>query len=392
MVLVGHEPAGAPTLELVAGSGHELLGVLTDHASPAADAGPGLAAAAAERGVPTWSAVRVADPGWAAELRAREVDVVLCVGSRFVFCPPVLAAPRVGTFNLHLGPLPECAGWNTASWAIVEGRDRHGVTLHWMDAGLGTGDVVARVEVGITARDTGATLTQRCARLGMALVSDLLDQLADDPAGVPRRAQDLTRRRWFGRGAPHRGWIPWSAPARAVLGFVRAFDHGPSASPWGTPRALVSGRGEIGVERLAATGWAAGRPAGEVRTRPGDDGLYVARRRVAAGAAGARRRPARRPQRGTRARDHPDRPDPTRPETPGWAREQHGPRLTRTRPGPLSPGAAPCTTEATRSHRGTNTSARPRSTARRVAAATRSAGTGRGIADRRGARRGRAHA
>src|ERR1700712_1501064 len=47
------------------------------------------------------------------------------------------------------------------------------------------------------------------------------------------------------------------------------FDHGPSASPWGPPRILVSGRGETGVERLAATGWAAGRPAGEGRTRPG---------------------------------------------------------------------------------------------------------------------------
>lgn len=273
IVFVGEEAAGARALQRVArSSDHQVVLALTS--TTPEDPGRTVASVAAEHDVPTLPAQRVRDPALADELRDLEVDVLLNVHSLYIVHAESLAAPRYGAFNLHPGPLPDYAGLNAPSWAIVHGRDRHGVTLHWMEPGIDTGDVVERADFDIGPEDTGLTVSMRCAQKGLDLVDDLLARLSEDSPSVPRHPQDLDGRRYFGREVPEGGRIPWSSPARAVLDFVRAFDYRPFASPWGAPHTEVPGRGEVVVDRLATTGAPARRPAGEVHVD--DAATYVA--------------------------------------------------------------------------------------------------------------------
>lgn len=266
IVFVGEEAAGARALQRVAGSGHELVAVLT---SGTADGrGTSVAGLAAEHGVPTTAAERVRDPALADELRTLGTDVLLNVHALHVIRREVLGAPRVGAFNLHPGPLPEYAGLNAPSWAIVHGRDRHGVTLHWMEPGIDTGDVVARADFDLSPTDTGGSVALRCAEKGLELLDDLLARLADDPATVPRLPQQLGERHYYGREVPRGGRVPWAAPTREVLDFVRAFDYRPFPSPWGSPHTVAPGVGDVAVDRLRDTGDPAGATPGEVRVDP----------------------------------------------------------------------------------------------------------------------------
>lgn len=271
VALVAEEAAGVRTLQRIARSDHRLRVVLT--ASDAAAPGVSVASVAAELGVPTLPADRVRDPALADDLRERGVDVLLNVHSLHLVRPEVLDAPRVGAFNLHPGPLPEVAGLNAPSWAVARGHEQHGVTLHWMEPGIDTGDVVDEVRFPITPDDTALTVAVRCVARGQELVDRLLGHL--DDGVVPRHPQDHSARRYYGRGVPHDGWVPWTAPAREVVDFVRACDYGPYPSPWGVPRTLHDGAGEVGVVRVAATGRScAGRLPGEVDED--DEGLLVA--------------------------------------------------------------------------------------------------------------------
>lgn len=246
IALVAEEAAGVRTLQRVARSEHRVAMVLTADRD-----GGGVGAAADELGVPTLPGDRVRDPALADELRDAGVDVLLNVHSLHLVRPEVLAAPRVGAFNLHPGPLPECAGLNAPSWAVARGHAEHGVTLHWMEAGIDTGDIVDESRFPIAATDTALTVSVRCIALGQELVDRLLAHLT--AGDVPRRPQDLAARRYFGRGVPHDGRVPWSKPAREVLDFVRACDYGPYPSPWGVPTTSRDGA-DLGVVRLAATG------------------------------------------------------------------------------------------------------------------------------------------
>ena len=156
---------------------------------------------------------------------------------------------------------------------MARGHEQHGVTLHWMEPGIDTGDVVDEVRFPITPDDTALTVAVRCVARGQELVDRLLGHLEDGV--VPRHPQDHTARRYYGRGVPYDGWVPWTAPAREVVDFVRACDYGPYPSPWGVPRTLRDGADEIGVVRVAATGRScAGRSPAEVDED--DEGPLVA--------------------------------------------------------------------------------------------------------------------
>lgn len=61
-----------------------------------------------------------------------------------------------GAYNFHPGVLPEYRGAATFSWAIINGEETTGVTLHEIDEGIDTGPILAirYFPVGKTAEET----------------------------------------------------------------------------------------------------------------------------------------------------------------------------------------------------------------------------------------------
>jgi methionyl-tRNA formyltransferase len=212
---------------------------------------------------PWWPSELVRDPALSERLVDQEVDLLINVHSLFVVHPAVLAAPRIGSFNLHPGPLPGYAGLNAPSWAIYRGEARHGVTLHRMAPEIDAGPIAYEARFDIEERDTGGTLMAKCVRHGLPLIARLLDTCGVDPDAVPATPQDPARRRYFGREVPHGGRVPWWLPARRVVDFVRACDYTPLPSPWGTPAADLGDR-RVAVTRAALTGERAAAPPGTV--------------------------------------------------------------------------------------------------------------------------------
>jgi UDP-4-amino-4-deoxy-L-arabinose formyltransferase/UDP-glucuronic acid dehydrogenase (UDP-4-keto-hexauronic acid decarboxylating) len=273
IVLVAQESAGVQTLRLVHSSAHVLTAVLTGTERETAGRGATVASVARDLGIRVLPAALVRDPALIAEIGG-DIDVLLNVHSLHIIAADVLAAPRFGSFNLHPGPLPEYAGLDVPSWAVYHGRDRHGVTLHWMEPGIDTGPIAFSASFPLTPQDTGLTVAAKCVQHGIPLIAELLAGLEHDPPKVPAEPQDLSRRRYFRRGAPHGGWVPWASPAATVTAFVRACDYGPFHSPWGLPRASLRGT-EIAVSRVVATSRKTAEQPGTVGDRDGD-GVRVA--------------------------------------------------------------------------------------------------------------------
>jgi UDP-4-amino-4-deoxy-L-arabinose formyltransferase/UDP-glucuronic acid dehydrogenase (UDP-4-keto-hexauronic acid decarboxylating) len=158
VLLAGEEAAGAQALRLLHESGQQVVGVLTGRAGAARAAGP-LASLAEQWGYRVRPARLVRDAAFADELRAERVELLLNVHSLHIVHAAVLSAPRIGCFNVHPGPLPEYSGLNAPSWAIVHGERAHGVTVHWMDAGIDTGDVAYEARFDVAPEETGYTLS-----------------------------------------------------------------------------------------------------------------------------------------------------------------------------------------------------------------------------------------
>jgi methionyl-tRNA formyltransferase len=285
VLLVAEESAGIQVLRMVAGSEHDLVAVLTE--PPTRGGGATVASVAETLGVPILPSTSVRDPEFAEWMRSKEIDLLLNVHSLYVIHADLVAAPRIGSFNLHPGPLPEYAGLNAPSWAIYQGESRHAVTVHWMEPGIDTGAIAYETSFEIADDDTGLSLSARCVREGLPLFQQLLDAAAQGRDAIPATAQDPSRRRYFGADVPNDGRIAWARPAREVVDFVRACDYFPFPSPWGQAHARLDGE-TVAVTKVSRTGDAADAEPGSVgpsaeegvRVAAGDEWIVVHRLHV----------------------------------------------------------------------------------------------------------------
>ena len=61
-------------------------------------------------------------------------------------------------FNIHFSLLPAYKGMYTSALPILNGEDKSGVTLHRIDSGIDTGEIIAQTEIKINYKDTARDL------------------------------------------------------------------------------------------------------------------------------------------------------------------------------------------------------------------------------------------
>jgi methionyl-tRNA formyltransferase len=251
IMVVAEEGAGAQMFRALAATNHEIAAVLTSNTNEPGETS--LATIAARQGCQVWNARLVKKASLADDMRKAQVDLLLNVHSRYVVCNEVLAAARIGAFNMHPGPLPRYAGLNAVSWTIFHGEKTHGVTVHWMEPGIDTGPIAYQAMFPILPADTPLTLTHKCVTNGIPLLLELVRAASLDEQSIPRLPQNLAEQRYYGKEVPQQGRLVWNRPARDVADFVRACEYWPYPSPWGHPVTKFQGR-EFEVMRAARTG------------------------------------------------------------------------------------------------------------------------------------------
>jgi len=82
---------------------------------------------------------------------------------------------------MHLSYLPFNRGKNPNVWPIVDGTPA-GVTLHYIDAGIDTGDIIAQVKVPVESVDTGQIVYQKIVSESVNLFKATWPKIKNGPA------------------------------------------------------------------------------------------------------------------------------------------------------------------------------------------------------------------
>ena len=101
-----------------------------------------------------------------------EPDYIISCGYQHIVPESILTIPTKGCLNLHPAYLPYNRGANPNVWSIIEGTPA-GVTLHYMDPGIDTGDIVARRKVETAFSDSGKDLHKRLEDAQLELFQDV---------------------------------------------------------------------------------------------------------------------------------------------------------------------------------------------------------------------------
>ncbi len=75
---------------------------------------------------------------------------------------PLISLPRNGFVNTHPSLLPYNRGKHYSFWAIVENAP-YGVTMHFVDEGIDTGDIIAQSSIAVDWTDTGRVVVHKGA-------------------------------------------------------------------------------------------------------------------------------------------------------------------------------------------------------------------------------------
>jgi methionyl-tRNA formyltransferase len=144
-------------------------------------------------------------------LESYNVDLLIVFGFAWRLSPAVLAIPRLGALNIHVSMLPKYRGPAPLLWAIRNGDRTGGVTVHWMDEGFDTGNILAQQD-GIPLVDdiTWATYCDEA----MPVIRELLERsLALAAASDPGTPQDHSAATYAGFMEDRFSVIDWSKTA-----------------------------------------------------------------------------------------------------------------------------------------------------------------------------------
>jgi len=121
------------------------------------------------------------------ELLTAEKPDVLVLGGTRIIKSSILETPRRATVNSHPGLLPWLRGSASVGWALYKDMPQ-GATVHFIDPGIDTGDIIARRELPVSRRDTYESINARVATLAGELMAEALTFLSNGEA--PRELQD----------------------------------------------------------------------------------------------------------------------------------------------------------------------------------------------------------
>ncbi len=120
--------------------------------------------------------------------RGVETDVGVLAWWPMLIKQPLIGLPKCGFINTHPSLLPHNRGKHYNFWALVE-QSPFGVSLHFVDEAIDSGDIVAQTEIEYSWEDNGATLYAKAQSAIVPLFMQTYPSIRT--LDIPRCKQDL---------------------------------------------------------------------------------------------------------------------------------------------------------------------------------------------------------
>ena len=154
----------------------------------------GLLDTCAELGITVHSISDLHSAEGVAMVKSLDCDVLAVCGAGLLK-KSIFSLPRLGTINLHQGEAPAYRGVPPGFWELWNRAERAGVTVHFIDAGVDSGDIILQKTTPILAHDTPQSLQKKLNELSLSLFPQAIERLAGP--GYPRQKQMAAGKQYY---------------------------------------------------------------------------------------------------------------------------------------------------------------------------------------------------
>jgi len=198
---------GALCLQELVDQGDEVVAVVTSPGDPRPGMDPktSVKLTADRNFLPVYQPAMgdVNKPAFIEIIRKLAPDLIVSMHYAVIFKRELLEIPRLGCVNEHPSRLPAGRGMTPSFWHMIRGDECNWITLHFVDPGIDTGDVIAQGSIPVLPDDTGRTSSKKLSEEGHRIFAENLPLIREGKA--PRLPQNQVP----GVESSYVSWKPW---------------------------------------------------------------------------------------------------------------------------------------------------------------------------------------
>ena len=104
-------------------------------------------------------------------------DIIITCAYGQIIPKELIEYPKYGCINVHASLLPKLRGGAPIHHAIIDGYDKTGITIMYMDNKMDTGDIISYKEINISDTDTTSILHDKLKVIGRDLLIETLPNI-----------------------------------------------------------------------------------------------------------------------------------------------------------------------------------------------------------------------
>lgn len=162
------------------------------------------------------------------EIVNAHADIIITCAYGQIIPEEILNAPRLGCINVHASLLPRLRGGAPLHHAIIDGEEKTGITIMYMDKNMDTGDIISTSEYKIKDTDNVGILHDTLSIMGRDLLLETLPSIIDGTNNrIPQDDSKATYAYNITREEEH---LDFNLSAQEVYNKVRGLNPWPKAN------------------------------------------------------------------------------------------------------------------------------------------------------------------
>lgn len=231
IVFMGTPDFSVPVLRSLLDGGYDVIGVVTQPDRPVGRkkilTPPPVKVEALNHGIPVFQPEKIRRKEELEPILALEPELVVTAAFGQILPKELLEAPKYGCINVHASILPELRGGAPIHYAILQGKEKTGITIMYMAEKLDAGDILAQIEVAITEEDNVETLHEKLSKAGSKLLLGTLPKLlAGELTPIPQVEDKATFAPNIKREQEK---MDWSKSGEEIYNHIRGLNSWPVA-------------------------------------------------------------------------------------------------------------------------------------------------------------------
>lgn len=238
VIFMGTPDFSVPVLQTIIQEGYDVIAVVTQPDRPVGRkrvlTPPPVKVEAMKHHIPVFQPEKLNGSIDMEQIIELGADVIITAAYGQLLPKALLDAPKLGCINVHASLLPELRGGAPIHYAILQGKEKTGITIMYMAEKLDAGNIISQVDVKIEETDHVGTLHDKLSEAGSKLLAETLPKLIAGTAdSIP---QDERLATFASNITREQEKLDWSQPGEIVFNHIRGL------CPWPVAYTYLEGK------------------------------------------------------------------------------------------------------------------------------------------------------